>query len=117
MLHAETMTLKQTNKQTKNEVSVSHMNNLEISHAISFINTYLSLRPKHIESKSFLVAYRKGRCIAQNVGCHAINSVPEKLSEYLKFENHERYTEHILRLTSGAVLPEGGREGLLLKAI
>lgn len=44
------------------------------------LRKYLLLRLKQMKSNWYLIAYRKGKCVGQNVGCHTINSVPKKYS-------------------------------------
>lgn len=76
---------------------------------------YKALRPPHMVSDRLFVGYRNGKCVAQNVGCHAVASVPRMVAKYLNLENADSYTGHSLRRSSTTMLVEGGADLLTLK--
>lgn len=74
------------------------------------IRKYMLLRPTHMKSDRFFIAYRGGKCIAQNAGGHKICGVPKKVAEYLKLSNPQNYTGHALRRSSASMMVEGGKD-------
>jgi integrase len=80
------------------------------------IRKYMALRPKNCNLKRFLICYRQGRCVAQNVGIHKIRSVPKTAAQFLNLSTPELYTGHAIRRTSASLLVEGGGDLLALKS-
>jgi integrase len=79
------------------------------------IRKYMSLRPSNMTSKRFIIGYRQGKCVSQNVGKNTIACVPKNVAKFLGLENPERYTGHALRRSSASMLVEGGGDLLTLK--
>lgn len=79
------------------------------------VRKYLSLRPPQMKSNRLFIGYRKGKCVAQNVGTHAVAAVPKNIAIFLKLEQPETYTGHSMRRSSASMLVEGGADLLTLK--
>lgn len=81
----------------------------------TLIRKYMNMRPPNMTSDRFFVAYKQGKCVAQNFGKNSIAAVPMKVAEFLRLENPKSYTGHALRRTSASMLVEGGGDLLTLK--
>lgn len=64
------------------------------------VRRYIALRPENAECSRFFIAYRNGKCVAQNVGIHKIGTLPKRVAKFLNLPKPERYTGHSLKKTS-----------------
>lgn len=65
---------------------------------------YANLRPTNVESTSFFMTIRNGKCIVQNIGINTFRAMGKAIAKFLKLPNPEEYTGHSFRRSSSALL-------------